>query len=81
MPAEPTAFRCGCAAALARARDTYGHMAGHTVWVESTQASGSYRGILRILADRPGYLYLDRGDPDRSKTWHIDEIGALTPST
>ncbi|RKR98971.1 hypothetical protein DFP74_6692 [Nocardiopsis sp. Huas11] len=72
--------RCVCAAALARARACYGHLEGRDVWASSSLAPGSsYRGTLRIPSNRPGYVHIDRGDPESSKVWHLDDITEITP--
>jgi hypothetical protein len=65
--------RCTCAAALARARRTYGHLEGRQVWATrpGDLPTSSRRGTLRVRADLPGHLYIDRG-PDRSFLIHID---------
>src|SRR5699024_9421126 len=74
-----TEIRCVCAAARARARDLYGHLEGRTVWLtHRTTPTSSYRGTLHIPQDLPGYLYLDRGDTDRSKTWHHQDIARVS---
>lgn len=74
-----TEIRCVCTAARARAHDWYGHLEGRTVWVtHRSQPTSSYCGTLHILQDLPGYLYLDRGDTDRSKTWHHQDIARVS---
>lgn len=74
-----TEIRCVCAAARARARDLYGHLEGRIVWLtHRTTPTSSYCGTLHIPQDLPGYLYLDRGDTDRSKTWHHQDIARVS---
>lgn len=74
-------IRCVCAAALERARQQYGHLAGHRVWVNRAHDDGAYLGTLHIPDRRPGYLWISRGggDPDRSFHVHIDDVTTLTP--
>lgn len=75
MDTPTTPVRCVCAAAVTRARDLYGHLEGERVWVRFTaEPTSRSLGTLRLPAEQPGYIYLDRGDPDRSKTRHIDDI-------
>lgn len=80
MTQNETPVRCVCVAADAQARALYGHLEGHMVWLESRRSPGStYLGSLHLPADTPGYLYLARGDADRSKVVHIDDVLRLIP--
>ncbi|MGW9351725.1 hypothetical protein [Nocardiopsis flavescens] len=72
--------RCVRSAADARARERYGHLEGQMVWLESRRSPGSLSlGSLHLPDDTPGYLYLARGDADRSKTVHVDDVLRLIP--
>ncbi|CAL9611072.1 hypothetical protein [Nocardiopsis dassonvillei] len=74
-----TTIRCVCAAALERARAAYGHLDGRRVWVRFAHSPTSrYMGILRVLKDRPGYLLLERANPDTNRTAHLDDITEVT---
>jgi len=74
MSTTPIPARCVCTTAAQRAHDQYGHLEGQDVWLTKvSQPLTSYRGVLRLPAEWPGHVYLDRGG-DSDRRAHVDDV-------
>ncbi|NYI95919.1 hypothetical protein HNR12_002196 [Streptomonospora nanhaiensis] len=72
-------IRCVCASALARARQTYGHLEGCDVWIRRDDSGTAYRGILHVATALPGHLWIERQYGDgRDLMVHVDDVRECT---
>lgn len=74
MSTTPAPAHCVCAAAAQRVQALYGDLEGQDVWLTRvSRPTTSYRGVLRLPAEWPGHVHLDRGG-DSDRRAHVDDV-------